>query len=62
MRLLDHCGSLMLGVCEEAQGRGIGSTLLAILLTTARLHAAMGQLRLVAAPSGTAAFCAYRTA
>ena len=28
--LLDHCASLMLGVCEEAQGRGIGSTLMAI--------------------------------
>ena len=34
--LLDHCGSLILGVREKDQGRGVGSTLLGMLLTAAR--------------------------
>ena len=44
--LLDHCGSVTLGVCENAQGRGVGSTLLAILLATAKLRAKLRKVQL----------------
>ncbi len=44
--LLDHCGSLMVGVCEKAQGRGVGSMLIAILLATAKLRANLRKVQL----------------
>ena len=43
---LDHCGSLMLGVSENNQRRGIGSTLMATLLATAKLRANLRQVQL----------------
>ena len=53
--LLDHCASLMLGVCEEAQGRGIGSTLMAILLATAKLRANLRKVQLTVFTDNTLA-------
>lgn len=58
--LLDHCGSLMLGVCEKAQGRGIGSTLLAILLATAKLRANLLKVQLTVFTDNTLAIRLYR--
>jgi L-phenylalanine/L-methionine N-acetyltransferase len=59
--LLDHCGSLMLGVCEEAQGRGVGSTLLAILLATAKLRANLRRVQLTVFTDNTPAIRLYRS-
>ena len=59
--LLDHCGSLMLGVCEEAQGRGIGSTLMAILLTTTKLRANLRKVQLTVFTDNTLAIRLYRS-
>jgi len=59
--LLDHCGSLMLGVCEEAQGRGVGSTLMAILLATAKLHANLHKVQLPVFTDNTPAIRLYRS-
>jgi len=36
----------MLGVCEKAQGRGVGSMLIAILLATAKLRANLRKVQL----------------
>jgi GNAT superfamily N-acetyltransferase len=44
--LFDHCGTLMLGVRENAQGRGVGSTLMAILLATAKMRANLRRVQL----------------
>ena len=59
--LLDHCGSLMLGVCEEAQGRGIGSTLVAILLATAKLRANLRKVQLTVFTDNASAIRLYRS-
>ena len=59
--LLDHCGSLMLGVCEEDQGRGVGSTLMAIFLTTAKLHANLRKVQLTVFTDNTPAIRLYRS-
>ena len=59
--LLDHCGSLMLGVCENAQGRGIGSTLMAILLATAKLRANLRKVQLTVFTDNTPAIRLYRS-
>jgi L-phenylalanine/L-methionine N-acetyltransferase len=59
--LLDHCGSLMLGVCEEAQGRGIGSTLVAILLATAKLRANLRRVQLTVFTDNKLAIRLYRS-
>jgi putative acetyltransferase len=59
--LLDHCASLMLGVCEEAQGRGIGSTLMAILLATAKLRANLRKVQLTVFTDNTLAIRLYRS-
>jgi L-phenylalanine/L-methionine N-acetyltransferase len=59
--LLDHCGALMLGVREEAQGRGVGSTLMAILLTTAKLRANLRKVQLTVFTDNTPAIRLYRS-
>ena len=59
--LLDHCGSLILGVREEAQGRGIGSTLMAILLATAKLRANLRRVQLTVFTDNTLAVRLYRS-
>jgi L-phenylalanine/L-methionine N-acetyltransferase len=59
--LLDHCGSLMLGVREEAQGRGVGSTLMAILLATAKLCANLRRVQLTVFTDNTPAIRLYRS-
>jgi L-phenylalanine/L-methionine N-acetyltransferase len=59
--LLDHCGSLMLGVCEEAQGRGVGSTLMAILLASAKWRAHLRKVQLTVFTDNTTAIHLYRS-
>lgn len=59
--LLDHCGSLMLGVREEAQGRGVGSTLVAILLASAKLRANLRRVQLTVFTDNTPAIRLYRS-
>ena len=59
--LHDHIGSLMLGVCEKAQGRGVGSTLLAILLATAKLRANLHKVQLTVITDNALAIRLYRS-
>jgi L-phenylalanine/L-methionine N-acetyltransferase len=59
--LLDLCGCLMLGVRRHAQGRGIGSTLLAILLGTARLRANLRRVQLTVFTDNAPAIRLYRS-
>jgi L-phenylalanine/L-methionine N-acetyltransferase len=58
--LLDHCGSLMLGVREKAQGRGVGSTLMAILLATAKMRANLRRVQLTVFTGNAPAIRLYR--
>jgi L-phenylalanine/L-methionine N-acetyltransferase len=58
--LFDHCGTLMLGVREKAQGRGVGSTLLGMLLTAARLHANLRRVQLTVFAGNALAIRLYR--
>jgi putative acetyltransferase len=58
--LFDHCGTLMLGVREKAQGRGVGSTLLGMLLTAARLHANLRRVQLTVFAGNAPAIRLYR--
>jgi L-phenylalanine/L-methionine N-acetyltransferase len=51
----------MLGVCEEAQGRGVGSTLIAILLATAKLRANLRRVQLTIFTHNTLAVRLYRS-
>jgi L-phenylalanine/L-methionine N-acetyltransferase len=59
--LLNHCGSLMLGVCEKAQGRGVGSALIAILLATAKLRANLRRVQLTVFTDNALAIRLYRS-
>jgi putative acetyltransferase len=59
--LHDHCGSLMLGVCESAQGRGVGSMLVAILLATAKLRANLRKVQLTVFTDNAPAIRLYRS-
>jgi putative acetyltransferase len=59
--LHDHCGSLMLGVCGSAQGRGVGSTLVAILLATAKLRANLRKVQLTVFTDNAPAIRLYRS-
>jgi putative acetyltransferase len=59
--LHDHCGSLMLGVCESALGRGVGSMLLAILLATAKLRANLRKVQLTVFTDNAPAIRLYRS-
>ncbi len=59
--LHDHCGSLMLGVCGEAQGRRVGSTLMAILLATAKLRANLRKVQLTVFTDNAPAIRLYRS-
>lgn len=56
----DHCGTLMLGVREKAQGRGVGSTLLAILLATAKTRANLRRVQLTVFAGNAPAIRLYR--
>ena len=51
----------MLGVCEKAQGRGVGSTLLAILLATAKLRAKLRKVQLTVFIDNALAIRLYRS-
>jgi L-phenylalanine/L-methionine N-acetyltransferase len=59
--LVDHCGLLMLDVCEDAQGRGVGSTLMAILLATAKLRAKLHKVQLTVFTDNARAIRLYRS-
>lgn len=58
--LLDHCGSLILGVREKDQSRGVGSTLLGMLLTAARSHANLRRVQLTVFAGNVPAIRLYR--
>ncbi len=58
--LLDHCGSLMLGVRENVQRRGVGSTLMALMLTTAKLRANLRRVQLTVFTGNAPAIRLYR--
>jgi putative acetyltransferase len=58
--LFDHCGTLMLGVRENAQGRGVGSTLMAILLATAKMRANLRRVQLTVFAGNARAIRLYR--
>ena len=51
----------MLGVREKAQGRGVGSTLMAILLATAKLCANLRRVQLTVFADNTPAIRLYRS-
>ena len=59
--LLDHCGTVMLGVSEKFQGRGIGSTLMSVLLATAKMRANLRRVQLTVFTGNTAAIRLYRS-
>jgi L-phenylalanine/L-methionine N-acetyltransferase len=59
--LFDHCGFLTLGVCEHAQGRGVGSTLVAMLLGTAKLRANLRKVQLTVFTDNARAIRLYRS-
>ena len=59
--LLDHCGTVMLGVSEKFQGRGIGSTLMSVLLATAKMRANLRRVQLTVLTGNTAAIRLYRS-
>ena len=59
--LLDHCAFLMLGVCENAHGRGVGSALLAILLSTAKSRANLRKVQLTVFTDNAPAIRLYRS-
>jgi L-phenylalanine/L-methionine N-acetyltransferase len=58
--LFDHCGTLILGVREKDQSRGVGSTLLGMLLTAARLHANLRRVQLTVFAGNAPAIRLYR--
>jgi putative acetyltransferase len=58
--LFDHCGTLILGVRENAQGPGVGSTLMAILLATAKMHANLRRVQLTVFAGNAPAIRLYR--
>ena len=51
----------MLGVCEAAQGRGIGSMLMAILLASAKLRVHLRKVQLTVFTDNTPAIRLYRS-
>jgi L-phenylalanine/L-methionine N-acetyltransferase len=59
--LFDHCGFLTLGVCEHAQGRGVGSTLVAMLLGIAKLRANLRKVQLTVFTDNAPAIRLYRS-
>lgn len=56
-----HCGSVMLGVADDMQGRGIGSTLMALLLATAKTRAGLSKVQLTVFTDNTPAIRLYRS-
>jgi L-phenylalanine/L-methionine N-acetyltransferase len=58
--LLDPCGSLILGVREKDQSRGVGSTLLGMLLTAARMRANLRRVQLTVFAGNAPAIRLYR--